>query len=332
MEVSTNDNGPHYQPLISIIMATYNRAATLQRAIAGVLGQSYQNFELIIVDDGSTDDTSTLLAQYLDSRIRILKLEKNKGVTAAKNCGLNSIRGEWFTFLDSDDEMTPTALETFLYVVAADHRINAITCNCIDSVTGHFSGHGLDKDQFLDEERALNAKGEHWGLTRTSLLGADRFNEELPGFENTLWSKINSKATRYYLHKALRVYHTEGEDRISKKNSSTPVQEKTQQAKIFKALAGEGHYLRAMARFNHSAFTKTCIKGVVISMACKDRQTAQHYHKFLKSPAVHRSRTGTIIASIALLGGYPGASILYGGLHITKRLKKSLGSRAAMSS
>ena len=71
--------------MISIIIPTYNRARVLPRAIDSVLKQTYENWELIIIDDGSTDNTQEILQSYHDHRLRYIQHEKNKGVTAAKN-------------------------------------------------------------------------------------------------------------------------------------------------------------------------------------------------------------------------------------------------------
>jgi glycosyltransferase involved in cell wall biosynthesis len=92
-------------PLVSIVMPTYNRADTIQRAIASIRAQSWSNWDLIVVDDGSTDDT-TLRLTGLDPRIRLLRQE-NQGVTAARNTGLAAVKGELVAFLDSDDEWLP---------------------------------------------------------------------------------------------------------------------------------------------------------------------------------------------------------------------------------
>src|SRR5215472_5885931 len=92
-------------PLISIVMPTYNRADTIQRAIASIRAQSWSEWELIVVDDGSTDDTASRLAG-VDPRIRLLRQE-NQGVTAARNTGLVAVKGELVAFLDSDDEWLP---------------------------------------------------------------------------------------------------------------------------------------------------------------------------------------------------------------------------------
>jgi len=92
-------------PLISIVMPTYNRADTIQRAVASVRAQCWSDWELIVVDDGSTDDTTSRLAG-LDPRIRLL-WQENRGVTAARNTGLAAAKGELVAFLDSDDEWLP---------------------------------------------------------------------------------------------------------------------------------------------------------------------------------------------------------------------------------
>lgn len=205
--------------MISIIITTYNRCNVVSRAINSVLAQDYSDWELIVVDDGSTDNTELVLKTFVDDRIRIVRHPTNRGVNAAKNTGFDNIRGEWFTTLDSDDEMiAPEALSTFMRIPREiDPTINAITCNCIDSATGKYTGLGLDRDQFLDWKTILQkCRGDHWGLTRTSLLAGERFNERMRGFENILWTKIRRRAHGYYIHKALLIIHCEGGDRITK--------------------------------------------------------------------------------------------------------------------
>lgn len=194
-------------------MTTYNRASTLARAVESVLEQTYSDWELIIIDDGSTDETPDVLAGMTDRRIRVYRQSPNRGMNPAKNAGLDRIAGEWFTTLDSDDEAMPTALAEMLEC-AERTGATAILCNCVDSVTGEMTGIGPLEDGWLTADERTQCRGEHWGLTRTDLLGDRRFDERLPGgWENTLWLKINARAQRYYLHRALRVYHTEGSDR-----------------------------------------------------------------------------------------------------------------------
>ncbi|PZR19115.1 MAG: hypothetical protein DI538_31435, partial [Azospira oryzae] len=90
--------------LVSVILPTYNRAGLISRAIKSVLRQSYANWELIIIDDGSSDETARVVEQYLtDSRIKYL-YKANSGAGDSRNFGLIKAKGDWITFLDSDDE------------------------------------------------------------------------------------------------------------------------------------------------------------------------------------------------------------------------------------
>ena len=94
--------GTHQQePLVSVVIPTFNRGWILAEAVESVLAQDYGNFELIVVDDGSTDNTRDILAGYGD-RIRVLT-QQNRGVSAARNRGIENARGELIAFLDSDD-------------------------------------------------------------------------------------------------------------------------------------------------------------------------------------------------------------------------------------
>lgn len=100
-------------PTVSIIIPTYNRAHLIERAIESVLHQTYQDFELIIIDDGSTDNTDDIINKFQkkDDRIIYLKHDRNKGGSAARNTGIKASRGEYIAFLDSDDEWLPEKLE-----------------------------------------------------------------------------------------------------------------------------------------------------------------------------------------------------------------------------
>ncbi|HZZ84803.1 MAG TPA: glycosyltransferase family 2 protein [Anaeromyxobacteraceae bacterium] len=96
-------------PLVSIVMPTYNRADTISRAIASIHAQTWKRWELIVVDDGSTDGTADRLAG-LDPRLKLIR-QANQGVTGARNTGLEAATGDLIAFLDSDDEWLPHHLE-----------------------------------------------------------------------------------------------------------------------------------------------------------------------------------------------------------------------------
>ncbi|MDD5454425.1 MAG: glycosyltransferase [Candidatus Ratteibacteria bacterium] len=103
------------EPLISVIIPAYNRAKFLEEAVKSVLAQTYKNWELIIVDDGSTDDTSEVVKKFLDERIIYLH-QDNKGASAARNKGILKAKGEYIAFLDSDDMWLPQKLQKQLEV------------------------------------------------------------------------------------------------------------------------------------------------------------------------------------------------------------------------
>lgn len=96
--------------LVSIIMPSYNTGRFIAETIRSVLAQTYENWELIIVDDCSTDDTDAIVAKFDDSRIRYIKNEANSGAAVTRNRALREAKGRWIAFLDSDDLWHPEKL------------------------------------------------------------------------------------------------------------------------------------------------------------------------------------------------------------------------------
>lgn len=92
------------KPLFSVILPTYNRCHILWRAVLSVLSQTYPFFELIVVDDGSKDETEKLVKVFTDPRIIYLKLKRNAGASFARNWGLKKAKGKYIAYLDSDNE------------------------------------------------------------------------------------------------------------------------------------------------------------------------------------------------------------------------------------
>jgi glycosyltransferase involved in cell wall biosynthesis len=106
---------------VSVIIPTFNRAKFLKEAVESVFAQSGDGFELIVVDDGSTDETAKMLEEFGD-RVRVLRQE-NRGVSAARNAGIAAARGEWVAFLDSDDLWKKRKLEKQAAWVAAHPQV-----------------------------------------------------------------------------------------------------------------------------------------------------------------------------------------------------------------
>ncbi len=116
-------------PLVSVVMSTYNRADVVGRAIDSILIQTYDNFELVIVDDGSTDNTPSILKKYIakDKRIVLLK-QNNYGLAAARNTGVNKSQGKYIAFMDDDDISLPKRLEKQVIFLEKYPEYDACIC------------------------------------------------------------------------------------------------------------------------------------------------------------------------------------------------------------
>ena len=95
---------------VSIVVPLYNKAPYVRRALDSIAAQTFSDFEVIVVDDGSTDDGASIVANYGDSRVRLVR-QPNVGPGAARNAGLAQVQGEFIAFLDADDQWLPTYLE-----------------------------------------------------------------------------------------------------------------------------------------------------------------------------------------------------------------------------
>lgn len=266
-------------PRVSLVMATYNRAYCLPRAIESVQTQTYENWELVIIDDGSTDDTKATIERICrgDPRIRVFTHDRNRGVTAAKNTGFNHATGDWVGTLDSDDELVPSALSTLLIQLErVDGRLDAISCNCIDSSTGTYAGQGLDRDQRITLRHSVRvASGEHWGIFRRELLGAHRFNENIRGYESVLWSRIFRNANWYYVHQGLRIYHTHGHDRLSSQPRGRQAwisRVRHMNAQYAAIIDQEHHYLAHLQECCPTAAIRFCRKAASTFLLIGDRK------------------------------------------------------------
>ena len=116
------------QPLISVIIPVYNVEKYLARCLDSVIGQTYENLEIICVNDGSPDNSLAILHEYAskDSRIKIID-QKNTGVSAARNAGLSCATGEFISFVDSDDTIAPSCYETCIEHMTDDVDVVAFS-------------------------------------------------------------------------------------------------------------------------------------------------------------------------------------------------------------
>ncbi len=118
-----------HKPLISVVIPAYNRAHMVGRAIMSVLTQTYRNLELIVVDDGSSDNTEEIVKGFNDDRVFYLKHEKNKGGSAARNTGIKAARGNYIALLDSDDEWLEDKLEKQIdKLLSSPEKVGVVYC------------------------------------------------------------------------------------------------------------------------------------------------------------------------------------------------------------
>lgn len=204
---------------LSIIITTFNRAHLLPRAINSVLNQTYKNFELIIIDDGSKDNTSQVVSSFDDTRIRYCIEPVNKGVLSAKNRGFDRALGEYIFFLDDDDELVPDVLEFIAHKV---HELDNISIkffyfDAINAESGGFSGTGYrDHEGFVTYLDLLCGKmrGDYGLLLNREAVGTTRFDERLWGNEGLLLLRLHKQNDGYYIPKIILKAHREHGQRI----------------------------------------------------------------------------------------------------------------------
>lgn len=177
--------------MISIVIPTYNSENTLGRCLDSVLNQTYKNFEAIVVDDGSTDNTAELLSRYAlaDNRIIYIKRE-NGGVGAARNTGLKMVSGDYVQFIDADDEILPDMLEK-LRRTSLESDADVVVCRFTHSCFKQFLPAGEynlknkeDCAKFYGDFFTFNVP---WNKLYKRKVITENFNESLKIFEDGLF-------------------------------------------------------------------------------------------------------------------------------------------------
>ncbi|KAA0445852.1 MAG: glycosyltransferase family 2 protein, partial [Candidatus Thioglobus sp.] len=119
------------EPLISVVMPAYNAGAFLVESIESITNQSYKNFELIIINDGSTDDSGAIIAKYAEQDKRICVLsQKNKGIAVALNNGIKRSKGQYIARMDADDISLKERLMVQVEFLEKNPQIDVLGCNC----------------------------------------------------------------------------------------------------------------------------------------------------------------------------------------------------------
>jgi glycosyltransferase involved in cell wall biosynthesis len=209
-------------PAVSVIIPVHNRAPTLRRAIDSVLAQTYQDFELIVVDDGSTDGSASVAAAVIDKRIAVVQHTCNRGASAARNTGIQATRAPYVAFLDSDDVWLPTKIERQLGVFGSSDTGVALVYTGVERIfaDGTTTCHVPKRQRHL--ERALllaNVIGEtSVGMLRRSALDAvGGFDESLPSSQDLdLWLRVCTQFPAAAVPEVLvRIDKGDNPDRVS---------------------------------------------------------------------------------------------------------------------
>jgi glycosyltransferase involved in cell wall biosynthesis len=184
-------------PSISTIITTYNRAGLLAQAIQSVLAQTYPDFELIVVDDGSTDNTRNVVESIADARIRYI-WQENQERAVARNTGLASSRGQYITFLDSDDRFLPDKLQAQVSMLELHPDIGMVMGGWedVDAEGAH-----IRTVRGWDGQTSMGA--QNWLFDCPTVIGANLirrewlirvggFNpEQVPGEDTDLWIRLH---------------------------------------------------------------------------------------------------------------------------------------------
>lgn len=181
------------QPLVSVVIPTYNRINTLPAAIYSVLNQTYENLELIVMDDGSEDGTEEYVKSIPDKRVRYKRSDINMGPSAARNMGARIARGEYLAFQDSDDEWMPDKLEKQIGLMMENKELSLVYCAFEKYRDGELLGYVPSKSVPYEEKcgdlfnRLLMSPliGTPTLVVETELfLEENGFNETLKSYED----------------------------------------------------------------------------------------------------------------------------------------------------
>ncbi len=209
---------------VSIVIPTYNCANLLERAIKSVLAQTYENWELIVVDDGSTDETENLVVSFqrIEPRIKYIRQNNSGAPARPRNTGIRNSLGEYIAFLDHDDEWLPDKLKKQVTLLETSPEVAFVSCDVIvlSSERGEFiSSPGYKGENFLKKMLEKNLI-----LTASSVVVRKKVFNEIGLFDETLrfaddwdmWVRIASRYKFDYINEPLVRYYWHGENRMKR--------------------------------------------------------------------------------------------------------------------
>ena len=226
---------------VSIVVPLYNKAEFIGRTMQSVLMQTYRNFEVIVVDDGSFDGGAQIIQNFRDARVRVIR-QDNAGPAAARNRGLAEAKGEYIVFMDADDEwMTDFLRYTVSILDHAEHHVAAVSTNYVQcpqrtSAWPMWSRRGLREGEYRLTQDTHPMEAVHllafmspWNtLLRTQEVrwqgGFYHHSKCLYGEDSYLWLKLLLNHSVYISSETLAVYHTEASSLATHRKAPRPIE------------------------------------------------------------------------------------------------------------
>lgn len=194
-------------PQVSVLIPVYNAASTVRGTIQSVLDQDFSDFELLLCDDGSSDDSTEIISQFKDSRIRMLRNDRNLGVSATRNHLIREAKGKWIALLDADDEFFPQKLSRCMQEIqstgceSVSHAMRYITSG--GRLRGHISARVVFPSGFMTLA----------GLA----IEVGGFREDLViGEDSDFFCKIRAKCKVHYINEPLTAYRLRSDSHTDK--------------------------------------------------------------------------------------------------------------------
>lgn len=285
--------------MFSIVIPLYNKELSIEDTINSVLNQSFQNFELLIINDGSTDNSAEVVERIDDSRIRLIN-QNNQGVSAARNRGIEEAKFEWIAFLDGDDLWLENHLEEFVKMFKIFPNERFFTTSFKFSDNRNMFKHDRNSVIFKVNDYFKESIKEYLVWTGTALIHKTCFNNVgmfdiglKMGEDTELWNRV---FRRYGLVKSAvvtAIYRIEAENRttLSKDLETTYVYNidlkkinKTNESLYFKAMISDMLYQYARAR-DYYNFNKLKKKHSTLSYTT----ILEYWAKYLISRVLEKS-------------------------------------------
>jgi glycosyltransferase involved in cell wall biosynthesis len=191
------------KPEVSVVIPTFNRANELRNSIKSVLSQTFSDFELIIVDDASSDNTEEIITHFHDHRLRYIKLSNNVGGAEARNVGIREARGDYVAFQDSDDEWTCSKLEISIRELESKPECGAVFSDFTQiwetgSRTMPMWRSPFEQEHFYDSLLWNNVVDTPTLVVRKSILESlDGFDASMPRYQDWELALRLAKVTRF---------------------------------------------------------------------------------------------------------------------------------------